>query len=437
MKNILMIGRGKTGVSIQQWGLKKNVSVTFFEDHKDDYTNFILTLKQYDALIVSPSTKSDHPLILAAKEINIDVLTDIDIFLSSLKNTLCIAITGTNGKSTTTALVGHVLQNIYKKVYIGGNIGIPVLDFVDEEADAFVLELSSYQLEHSQPFAFEAAALLNITPDHLDHHKTMAAYIAAKEKIFEKSKNGIICIDDAFTKNIYNTKKNKSSFYTVSTKEKADFWIKDNLYCMYQEQILLKTEGLFLKGEHNLQNILATFAMCHCLKIPLLDVAPHIKTFKGLYHRQEHVCVKDNILFINDSKATNADATEKALLAFKDFDIYWILGGRSKSDGIDPLEPYFNTIKKAYLIGEAANQFHNILAPKVPTEILKTLDHAVLSAFEDAKKESSDNEKVILFSPACASFDQFKNFEERGDFFKSACKNVIQKIPSKHEGYCK
>ncbi|MBP9753292.1 MAG: UDP-N-acetylmuramoyl-L-alanine--D-glutamate ligase [Proteobacteria bacterium] len=419
MHNILMIGKGKTGHSVEQWAKAQNITITFFEDDKDDSLDFIKKIQFFDTLILSPSTKTDHPLLKAAKELNIKIRTDIDIFQEHIQNIPCLAITGTNGKSTTTALIGHVLNAINQQTYIGGNIGIPVLELLNKPAKAYVLELSSYQLEHNNTNHFYASALLNITPDHLEFHKSMEFYAKAKEKIFTQTQHAIICIDDDFTKKIYINQKSKTHTITVSTNEKADFWIKDHLYFMHHENIILKTSDVFLKGEHNFQNILVAFAMCSTLNLPLSNIAEHIKTFKGLEHRQEYVCLKDHILFINDSKATNAEATEKALLAYKDYDIYWILGGQPKTDDIASLHPLFKFIQKAYLIGDAASLFNVILNEhSIHYDISNTLENAVLNAFQDAKNHPSSKQKVVLLSPSCASFDQFKNFEERGNVFK-------------------
>lgn len=415
MENILIIGRGKTGCSVGTWAHSKFITVSFFEDEKDSLEEKLSALNTYDALVLSPSVKEDHPLLIAAKLLKIPAFTDIDLFLKEIKCPT-IGITGTNGKSTTTALIGHILNNFYKNVFVGGNIGIPVLELIKKQANYFVLELSSYQLCLSNALPLDISVLLNITPDHLAYHGSLERYIKAKERIFENTKNAVISIDDDYTKSIYK-RLNIPSVITLSTKEKADFYLKDGHF-YHRDEFIMSLDGLYLKGEHNAQNILASMAVSYLLNIPFSDIVKSIKSFKGLSHRQECVTEIDRILFINDSKATNADAAEKALLAYQNFEIFWILGGLPKSDGITPLVTYYKNIKKAYTIGQAMDDFYNVLTSyNVDTKKSKTLDQAVIDAFCDAKKSETDKKKVILFSPACASQDQFQNFEERGAFF--------------------
>lgn len=424
MKNILIIGRGKTGISVEKYLKDADVHIYFFENHENIAPEDALL--NIDTVVVSPSTPLTHPIYLAALARGIPIKSDFDYFFEH--NLSCIGITGTNGKSTTTALMEYVLKNIRQDVYVGGNIGIPVLELEKNPNGLYVLEMSSYQCEHADKLPLKAAILLNITPDHLDHHGSMAQYVAAKARIFNDTEYAFICIDDEYTQDIYEKLSINKSMITFSTKKRADFWILDD-YIMHHDQALMNLTECALKGAHNRQNILAVAACLWTLGYDQHAVCHWIKTFTGLEHRQELVGIHDGILFVNDSKGTNADATEKAIKAYLDHDIYWIAGGVEKEGGISSLGDFIPSIKRIYLIGAAAENFSTFLQRfSTPCFMAFTLDVAVKKAYDDAVNDEGLKPKVVLFSPACASFDQFKNFEDRGNAFKKQFKNIMDKI---------
>jgi UDP-N-acetylmuramoylalanine--D-glutamate ligase len=345
------------------------------------------------------------------------------LFQQHVGNKTIVCITGTNGKSTTTALIHSLLNSGEKKSEIGGNFGLPVLS-LDPNADFFVLELSSYQLESSFIFGFDTAILLNVTPDHLTRHGGMEGYISAKQKIFanfhEKSA-AIIGADDEHCIKIFEFLKriNHPRAIPISgnkVPESGIGWDDDKLIDNFFESGKIVCEkNPILDGSHNRQNIAAAYAACVQNGLDKESFRAKLFSFSGLEHRQEIVARIDGVLYVNDSKATNADSTEQALKRFDN--IIWILGGRPKEDGIESLAKYFSKIRFAFLIGEAAEDFARLLTSRgVKNEIAKTLDAAVPRSKETAKICGGD--ATVLLSPACASFDQFKDFEERGNRFK-------------------
>lgn len=425
MKNCLIVGQGKTGLSAQKYCKKNNIIYDIWEDAKNQEIEADGILEKKDSLIVSPSFQKSHFLYNKAIQKNIPVYSDIDLFMNN-KISPVIGITGTNGKSTTTALLNHLFNYGKIKSYMGGNIGIPALD-LPADADAYVLELSSYQIELSSILSLEIGILLNITPDHLEWHKTFENYIASKEKLFKNCRNIIICIDDSHTQKIYNQLKcHNKSIITISTQQKSIYWVNDTVL-MYKETPLCSVKDFKLKGLHNIQNILCAIAAAQIMGISLDKIVEGLLSFNGLEHRQEYSgCFKD-IIFINDSKATNADATSHALKAYALDDIYWIVGGKQKEEGITPLCNFFPKLKGCYLIGESQENFSELLKKKsIPHMKAFTIKNAMQKAFQDAKANNSKNKKIILLSPACASFDQFKNFEERGEAFKREITKLIK-----------
>ena len=424
--NCLIVGRGKTGISAENYCKRNNINYTFWDDKTNTKADIANKLENINFLIISPSFTKEHPLLIIASDKKIPCYTDIDIFVQNNPNKKIIGITGTNGKSTTTALIHHLFNQKDLTTYMGSNIGIPVLD-LKNDGDFYVLELSSYQLELSHPINLEIGILLNITPDHLEWHKTLENYIRAKKKIFEKCKHIILGIDDPITKKIYEELKAEGkNVITVSTTQKADFYFKNNTL-MHDNEEIFNIENLLLKGVHNFQNILVSIATAKLCGIKTNDIIKKLQTFKGLEHRQELVEKIDDITFINDSKATNAEATKHSLNAYKDYEIHWILGGLSKEEGIDPLTTYFNNIKHAYLIGDSTNAFSKILSKNnVQHKKSENLKNALQHAYKNALRSDAHKQKVILLSPACASFDQFKNFEERGNAFKKVVHDILQ-----------
>jgi UDP-N-acetylmuramoylalanine--D-glutamate ligase len=419
LNHVLILGSGKTGISVENWCKRKNIICTMWSDDADTLSH--IDMNNMTCVVTSPGIPPSHPMPQNARKRNVPVITDIDLFFSQnpglAKHTF--GITGTNGKSTTSALLHHVLQNSYTKnnTFLGGNIGTPILDLPIENNADYVIELSSYQLELSHKLNLFAAVLLNLTPDHLDRHGSMEQYAIEKMKIFDGCKNSIVCIDDAYSQNIYNTLKNNQKTLSISCTKEADYYVDVNGNLFIKDRFITSLSNMPLKGRHNWQNMVAAFALAHIAGVHETHIIQVIQIFKGLKHRLQNVKTINNVTFVNDSKATNSESTEMALKAYKDKNIYIILGGRAKTNGLKALEPYFPFIKKAYLIGEAADVFAVILEKNnVPYALSHTLLPAVTQAYQDAQ-QTDHHKNIVLLSPSCASFDQFKNFEERGDMF--------------------
>lgn len=390
---------------------------------------------RFDALVLSPGVPLTHPephwTVRKAQQAGIAIIGDVEILCRELKRSgmrsPLVAITGTNGKSTTTALCGHLLREAGRDVQVGGNIGTAVLDLEPPiDARHYVLELSSYQLDLAPSLHADIAILLNLTPDHLDRHGTMEHYAAVKARIFENQGSGdtaVIGIDDEHCRAIASSLAGRPPSLRRVT---IGHGIEDGISVVNgllterdngQVRSTMSLNGLKgLRGSHNWQNAAVAFAAMRALGLDQDQIERGFKNFAGLAHRMQEVGALGAVRFINDSKGTNADATARALASFDT--IYWIAGGRPKTGGIESLESYFPRIRQAYLIGEAAEAFAATLAGKVPAKICGTLDKAVKAAASDAQTEEQAD-PVVLFSPACASFDQFRNFELRGEAFCS------------------
>lgn len=436
-KRVGVIGFGVTGKAIIDSLIVSGAEVILYDDANislDEKYFGNVTLKSSsefvtcDTFVVSPGINLGwpkiHPIVRIAHELGIPVVNDFDLFQRniSLKSQI-ICVTGTNGKSTTTALINNVLQFSKKKSAIGGNFGQPVLS-LSADSDFYLLEISSYQLESCKTLGFATSILLNITPDHLSRHGGMHGYISAKQKVFsnfKKTSKAIIGIDDDYCNEIYaflkyvkhpNVIPISGSCVPDSGIGWSDDHLIDNRFGKY-EKVCEKNQ--MLDGAHNRQNIAAAYAACATNNIEKSEFSEALKLFSGLSHRQELIAEINGVQYINDSKATNAQSVEQALMRFDD--ILWILGGRPKEDGIESLAKYFHKIKYAFLIGEAANDWNKLLQQNgVDSEISQTLDVALNHAYEKSKQV---NANVILLSPACASFDQFKSFEDRGEKFRS------------------
>ncbi|WP_164503784.1 UDP-N-acetylmuramoyl-L-alanine--D-glutamate ligase [Rickettsiales endosymbiont of Stachyamoeba lipophora] len=382
--------------------------------------------QEIDYVLVSPGIPTLFPKPHRATELavnnNIPIISDLELLFAFASNAQFIGITGTNGKSTTTSLIYHILKENGLKVALGGNIGIPVLELpINNSSDfIYVLELSSYQLELLKEYHLNLAILLNITKDHIERHGNMENYIQAKCKIFEgqnASDLQIVSMDSPILKEIIGGLQlsSKAQLTQISTETILEHGInfKDNNLFINHDKIT-DIEFKHLPGRHNKENIAAAVAATLFMGLELTKILESIKSFKPLKHRFEYITTVNNVEYYNDSKATNAEAAMAAITSFDQ--IYWILGGVPKEGGIDILIPYFKCIKKAYLIGEAKEEFARTLVEhKVEYVINGTLDKALLNAKKDAEME--EGIKRVVFSPACASFDQFKNFEHRGEEF--------------------
>ena len=390
-------------------------------------------------LIVSPGVPLTHPaphgVIAAARAAKAEIWGDMDLFADALAHgdmrdeVTLIGITGTNGKSTTTALVAHMLATAGRKTYQGGNIGTPVLELPLEKGAAYVLELSSYQLDLNRRFGVDIGVWLNLSPDHLDRHGDMAGYAAAKAQLFADGKAAqarIIGIDDAHGRAVADKLAHDGLPLKTLGAQNADLIYLANAFQSAGESVSL-ADCPALPGAHNAQNAAAAFAVGQAMGLSPKQILAAFESFGGMAHRLQIIADYEAIKFVNDSKATNVEATRHALAAFDN--IYWIAGGRAKMSadgdiGLDMLAPYFGNVRGAYLIGEAAQVFAAALADAMPTTVSGTLDQAVADAAMQAKSDHLDA-PVVLLSPACASFDQYDDFEARGDAFAAAIADWI------------
>ena len=393
---------------------------------------------QFAALMLSPGVPLTHPkphwTVEKAKAAGVEILGDVELFARTVnaapvhKRPKIIAVTGTNGKSTTTALIGHLCASAGRDTRVGGNIGLGVLGLEDMHGGAvYVLELSSYQLDLTSSLKPDAVVLLNISPDHLDRHGGMDGYIAAKRRIFlnqGKGDTAIIGVDDAWCQQICTeiTAANRRTIWPISAGKamgRGVYALQGVLYDATGERVVEVADVLrarSLPGRHNWQNAAAAYAAARAIGISTSDAVDGLMTFPGLAHRMETVGKIGKVRFVNDSKATNADAARQAMSSYPKF--YWIAGGVAKAGGIEDLKDLFPRIAKAYLIGEAAQPFSWTLAGKAECVLSNTLEKAVQQAYADAA--ASGEEAIVLLSPACASFDQFSDFEARGEAFRTA-----------------
>jgi len=387
-------------------------------------------------LVLSPGIPhrypEPHPAVLRAREAGTEIIGDIELLGRAQPDARYVGITGTNGKSTTTALIGHILAGAGRRVEIGGNLGTAALALAPLGSDGiYVLEASSFQLELITTLAFEVAVLLNITPDHLDRHGGMAGYIVAKQRIFahrSAASTAIVGIDDAICRALaeemrrIGTNGGPGRVVPISVTERAPGGVYVDRGRLVDAtgpqpvEVLDLALAERLPGSHNWQNAAAAYAAARALGVALEDATGAIRSFPGLAHRQELVGTIDGVRFINDSKATNADAAEKALACYEA--IYWIAGGLPKAGGIAPLAPHFGRLRHAYLIGTATEEFATTLGSSVPFTRCGDLATATEAAVERARRDGLPG-AVVLLSPACASYDQFADFEARGDAFRA------------------
>tara|TARA_R110000868_G_scaffold53249_5_gene167357 strand:+ start:7825 stop:9237 length:1413 start_codon:yes stop_codon:yes gene_type:complete len=391
------------------------------------------------ALVLSPGVPLTHPrphrMVELAQAVGAPVIGDIELFAQAVaampakRRPKIVGITGTNGKSTTTALIGHILRESGRNVIVGGNIGAAILDQDPPRPGAiYVLELSSYQIDLTQRLECDVAILLNITPDHIDRHGDFAGYFAAKKRLFAMQGEGgvaVLGVDDKETSDFFSSlrmQRPAAQVIPVSVGRvlpRGVYALGDQLYEALDgtsHAVLQLSQAKALPGRHNAQNAGVALAAVRALGLTDRAAASAIESFGGLAHRQEVVGEQAGIRFINDSKATNAEAALQALVCYEP--IYWIAGGKPKAGGLGLLAPCFPRIRKAYLIGEAEARFAKELDGKLAYERCGDLATATRAARRDAMADAIPG-AVVLLSPAAASFDQFANFEARGDAFRA------------------
>jgi UDP-N-acetylmuramoylalanine--D-glutamate ligase len=447
-KTVALFGLGASGIASARALAAGGATVAAWDDSASSVEEArregvaIIDLKtadwnQFSALVLAPGVPLTHPephwSVKKAKAAGVEIIGDIELFCRERRrhapDSSFIAITGTNGKSTTTALIAHLLRFNGRDAQLGGNIGTPILSLEPPRTGRHhVIEVSSFQIDLAPSLDPSIGVLLNITPDHIDRHGTVDRYAAIKERLVAGSDLAVVGADDDRSRAIGDRLEQAgrqvmriSGRYPVP---RGAYVEGATLYAVVDgaARTIASLTGIgSLRGTHNGQNAAAAAAAAQAAGLRDIDIAAGLRTFPGLPHRMEEVGRRDDILFINDSKATNADAAEKALASFQR--IYWIAGGRPKEGGIAGLDNYFQRIVKAYLIGEAADQFAATLSGKVPYVNSGTLAAAVRAASEDAARDRA-GESVVLLSPACASYDQFRNFEERGDMFRALVREL-------------
>ncbi len=459
-KTVAVFGLARTGLTAARALVAGGARVALWDENADarakaaaedlplvDFGTADFT--RFDALMVSPGVPLTHPephwVVRKATDAGVEVIGDIELFARTVnaaepwRRPKIAAITGTNGKSTTTALLGHILNAAGKDALIGGNIGAGVLGLEGMHGGAvYVLELSSYQLALTSSLKADVAVLLNISPDHLDRHGGMDGYVSAKRRVFlnqDKGDTAVVGVDDTCGQTICTEllAVNRRTIRPISSGRamgRGYYALQGLLYDATGERTvevcdLSRAPGL--PGRHNWQNAAAAYAAAVALGVSPNDAADALMSFPGLAHRMEDVGSIGRVRFINDSKATNADAARQAMCAIPKF--YWIAGGREKAGGIEPLRDLFERVEKAYLIGEAADDFARALDGSAPAEVCGALETAVQHAWRDASARGGD--AVVLLSPACASFDQYLDFEVRGDAFRDLVQ-ALRPPPARH-----
>jgi UDP-N-acetylmuramoylalanine--D-glutamate ligase len=450
-QSIAVFGLGGSGISTVSALVEGGAEVAVWDDspnarERAAHAGFRLVdlaradWKGFQLFVLSPGVPLTHPAphwtVGLANAAGVPIVGDIELFSREravrAPKAPFVAITGTNGKSTTTALIAHVLREAGRDVALGGNIGTPVLDLPPPANGlTHVIECSSYQIDLAPSLAPSVGLLINVTPDHLDRHGDLARYAGIKERLVARSEIALVGVDDDICRDIYTRLKARAGAQRVLAISGAESPIAD-IY-VSRRRVLARGEpepvvdldyARALRGAHNAQNAAFACGVARVLGVNREQIVRAFESFPGLAHRMEEVARAGRVLFINDSKATNADAAEKALLSFND--IHWICGGRPKEGGIEPLRPLFARVAKAYLIGEATEEFAHTLDGAVPFERCGTLQTAIAAAAHDAM-QSTAREPVVLLSPACASFDQFANFEARGDAFRAAVAELLNR----------
>jgi len=442
-KRVLVVGLGRSGAAsaifLQDHGAKVIVSDSKSEAQLQGDVPALLdrgisietgqhsqrTFRDQDLIVVSPGVPSDQPQLQHARTLGIPVIGEVELAFRFLQGKV-VAITGSNGKTTTTTLVGEILSKSGRKTLVGGNIGTPVISLAGQSTPEtmVVLEISSFQLESIQQFRPWIAAILNITPDHLDRHYTFQAYVDAKTRIFENqqaSDFAVLNADDPTCAALKDKAKSPLLWFSRKQPVESGAFVKgDEIFFRRngQEQPVLRRSDIQLKGEHNLENVLAAVAMTMVAGCGPLQVRQAVKEFRAVEHRLELVATINGVTFYNDSKATNVDATVKALESFPG-NIHLILGGKDKGSDYSVLNPLLRErVNRVYLIGAAADK---IAAQVQGSTVVRSgiLERAVRQAFDVARPGD-----VVLLAPACASFDQFENYEHRGRVFKELVQSL-------------
>ncbi|HBF6020296.1 TPA: UDP-N-acetylmuramoyl-L-alanine--D-glutamate ligase [Clostridioides difficile] len=445
-KKVLLVGLAKTGISTIKHLDKLGASI-IVNDIKDEnkLRNILDELKSIndikyilghhpedvddiDMVVVSPGVPLDLPFILKLKNSGKYIIGEVELAFKLSNNPIFIGITGTNGKTTTTSLVGEIFSRAKRDTYVVGNIGNPVIDTIETSSEESVLvtELSSFQLESIDEFRPKVSAILNITEDHLNRHHTMEKYIEAKANIFMNQTVEDFCVlnyDDEIVKSLADKCNAKVIYFSRTKKVNGGVYLENNdIIIDIDDKIkFLNKDDVSLPGGHNLENCMAAIAIAYICKIDLEVIKDVLMTFKGVEHRQEFVRNLDNVIYVNDSKGTNPDSTIKAIQSY-DRPIILIAGGMDKGSNFDELlETAKSYVKSLVLLGETASNIENCAKNKGFNDIhiVKDMEEAVKTSYEISK--SGD---IVLLSPACASWDMYESFEVRGKDFKDNVNNL-------------
>ncbi len=450
-KKIAVLGLARSGMAAVESLLAGGAQVVAYDDDPlsrqaalrksiplADFTQ--MDWGDVSALVLSPgiphTLPKPHPAVEAAKRHNCPIISDISLLMRQQDQARYVGITGTNGKSTTTSLIAHIVKKSGLPCEVGGNLGQAALTLKPlGKGGYYVLELSSYQLEIMPQARVNTAILLNITPDHLERHGNLGGYAAAKNLIFQNQTRedyAIIGVDDDPCRKIFRSLQQEARQNIIPISVETDLpkgiYVKDGIlidgFFENHKTILNLREASSLPGQHNWQNAAASYAAAKSAEISQNAIVKALLDFPGLEHRQKLVGTAQGVKFINDSKATNPEAAAKALACYDN--IYWILGGKPKGEDLDACLPYFSKVKSAFLIGQAAEMFYRILSPHMPVMMCGEMEAAIEAAFHAAIQDKVSN-AVVLLSPACASFDQFRDFEHRGHAFHDAVQSLIAK----------
>lgn len=439
-KKVLVVGLGKSGLAAALFLRRRGAQVTVSDVRSAEALakeipalleegimveaggHGLLTFRRQDLIVVSPGVPLDTPELAQVKAFGIPVIGDLELAARFMQGRV-LAITGSNGKTTTTALVGAILKEAGFHTLVGGNIGVPVVDLVEESTPEswIVLEVSSFQLESTEEFHPSIAVILNITPDHLDRHGTFENYALAKEKIFAAQKTNdcvVLNSDNARVAEAASRSLAKVCWFSIEHAVGRGSWV-DGGFVMYREskeapvETVIPLSEIPLKGEHNVENVLAAVCAARLAEVPVDAIRRAVKSFQAVEHRLEYVATVNGVEFYNDSKATNVDATVKAVAAFSS-GVHLILGGKDKGSDYTMLaELLRERVRAVYTIGAAAEKIESQLRGVVSIHSCRTLDNAVNAAADAARPG-----EVVLLAPACSSFDQFENYEHRGRVFK-------------------
>ena len=441
-----VFGLGRTGMATVRALLAAGANVIVWDDNPDlqvsaekegaEVVDFkTAPLSFLEAIVWSPGAPFLAPKPLAAasaaRRQGVPLISDIQLLLEAGHGAGVIGVTGSNGKSTTTALIGHILERAGKTVAVGGNLGPPALGLEQLNSNGlYVLELSSYQLELTPRPHFDISICLNVEPDHLDRHSGLHNYAAQKRRIFNNCDIAIIGTDDAHGRWLLKHMMRTGTTTEISNEKILPEGISAHKNWLYENALPVFDFRLAraLKGQHNQQNAAAAFATARALGLSANEIIPSLQSFGGLPHRQALIRQIKHVSYVNDSKATNAAAAAKALSSFER--IYWIAGGLPKDGGLKDTNEWLGRVVKVYLIGQACASFKSQLsqmAPDLTAIELHTIDAALAAAHSDAQRDPKPS--VVLLSPACASFDQFKNYEDRGNAFSDLVTNLKSPEP--------